>query len=178
MRIQWTWLPLQPTAEGTEWTERPLEFSSHSFNNTEIRYWHLEKGLLSLVRAVKQAEQIRREQNVTFGEHFWLLGVVLKGTSPHAGIAQKPTVCKWYAYLEGINEIMPVTEGRIKVSKLQKDIDCTPLFQPAPSPPWFKRYPHWKRTVTSRDYGLLKHHFTDKTMNAIIKHWGWWQGKG
>lgn len=32
-----------------------------------------------------------------------------KGTAPPAGIAQKPAVRKWYAYLEDINEIMPIT---------------------------------------------------------------------
>lgn len=111
---------------GTERLERPLKFTSYSFSDTEKRYSDLEKGLLSLVQAVKQKEQIWRNQNVII--HFHLLDTVRKGTIPPAGIAQKPTVCKWYAYLEGINEIMPITEGNTKISKLQKDIDSTLLF--------------------------------------------------
>lgn len=154
-----------------------IKFSFHSFNNTEIKYLDLEKSLLSLVQAVKQAEQIRREQNVTFGGHFWLLNVVLKGTAPHAGIAQKPTVCKWYTYLEGINEIMPVTESRIKVSKLQKDIDGTLLFQPAPSKPsLIQAAPLLKRDSDLKRVWFTD--FTDKTMNDTKKHWRWQQGKG
>ncbi|GAB0209671.1 pol-like protein ENS-3 [Grus japonensis] len=64
-----------------------------------------------------------------------LLRKVRKGTAPPAGIAQKPTAREWYAYLESINDIMPITEGSIKVSKLQKDIDSTLLFQTPPSKP-------------------------------------------
>ncbi|GAB0208996.1 pol-like protein ENS-3 [Grus japonensis] len=121
--------------KGPEGPERPLEFSSHSFNDTEMRYSDLEKGLLSLVRAVKKVEQIRKGQSVIIRGPFRLLDIVRKGTAPPAGIAQKPTACEWYAYLESINDIMPITEGSIKVSKLQKDIDSTLLFQTPPSKP-------------------------------------------
>ncbi|GAB0209413.1 pol-like protein ENS-3 [Grus japonensis] len=100
-----------------------------------MRYSDLEKGLLSLVRAVKRVEQIRKGQSVIIRGPFRLLDIVRKGTAPPAGIAQKPTVRKWYAYLESINDIMPITEGSIKVSKLQKDIDSTLLFQTPPSKP-------------------------------------------
>ncbi|GAB0209970.1 mitochondrial enolase superfamily member 1 [Grus japonensis] len=100
-----------------------------------MRYSDLEKGLLSLVRAVKKVEQIRKGQSVIIRGPFRLLDIVCKGTAPPAGIAQKPTVRKWYAYLEGINDIMPIMEGSIKVSKLQKDIDSTLLFQTPPSKP-------------------------------------------
>ena len=99
-----------------------MEFSSHSFNDSEKRYSDVKKGLLSLVRALKRAEQIRKEQSVIIRGPFRLLDVVRKGTEPPAGIALKPTVNKWYAYLEGINEIMPISEGSTKVSKLQKKI--------------------------------------------------------
>lgn len=61
-----------------EGLERPLEFSSHSFNNTKRRYFDLEKDLLSLVRKVKQAEQIK-EQDIIIWEPFHLLDVVNKG---------------------------------------------------------------------------------------------------
>jgi len=54
---------------------------------------------------------------------------------PPAGIAQKLTVCKWYAYLESIHDVMPITEGSTEVSKLQKDIDNTSLLQTPPSKP-------------------------------------------
>lgn len=83
-------------------TSWPLEFSSDSFNDTESRYSDLEKGLLSLVWALKRAEQIRREQSVIIRGPFSLLHIAPKGTMPPAGIAQKPTVRKRYAYLEGI----------------------------------------------------------------------------
>ncbi|GAB0208371.1 pol-like protein ENS-3 [Grus japonensis] len=121
--------------KGPEGPERPLEFSSHSFNDTEMRYSDLEKGLLSLVQAVKKVEQIRKGQSVIIRRPFRLLDIVRKGTAPPAGIAQKPTVRKWYAYLESINDIMPIMKGSIKVSKLQKDIDSTLLFQTPPGKP-------------------------------------------
>lgn len=121
--------------KGPEGPQMPLEFSSHSFNDTEMRFSDLEKGLLSLVRAVKRAEQIRREQSVIVQGPFCLLDIIHKGMVPPAGIAQKPEVRKWYAYLEGINEIMPITEGNVKVSKFQKDINCNLLFQTPPSKP-------------------------------------------
>lgn len=54
---------------------------------------------------------------------------------PPAYNAQKSTVHKWFAYLEGINEIMPVMEGNVKVSKLQKDTNSTLLLQIPPSKP-------------------------------------------
>jgi len=60
---------------------------------------------------LKRAEQIRGEQSVIIQGPFRLLDVVHKGTAPPAGIAQKPTVRKWYAYLEAINETMPISEG-------------------------------------------------------------------
>ena len=106
--------------KGPAGPERPLEFSSHSFNDTEKRYSDLEKGLLSLVRALKRAEQIRREQSVIIQGPFRLLDVVHKGTAPLAGIAQKPTVRKWYTYLEGINEIMPISQGALKFPSCKK----------------------------------------------------------
>ncbi|KAK4819789.1 hypothetical protein QYF61_011389 [Mycteria americana] len=107
--------------KGPEGPERPLEFSSHSFSDTKRRYSDLEKGLLSL--------------DVIIWGPFRLLDIVKKGTIPPADIAQKPTVRKWHAYLEGINEIMPITEGNVKISKLQKDIDSTLLFQSPPNKP-------------------------------------------
>lgn len=66
---------------------------------------------------------------------FCLLDVVHKGTAPPADIAQKPTVRKWCAYLQVINEIMPILEGSVKVSKVQKDIDGTLLFQSSQNKP-------------------------------------------
>ena len=54
---------------------------------------------------------------------------------PPAGIAQKLTVCKWYAYLESIHDVMPITEGSTEVSKLKTDVDSTLLFQTPPSKP-------------------------------------------
>lgn len=74
--------------KGPEGPERPLEFSSHSFNDNEMRFSDLEKGLLSLVRAVKRVEQIRREQSVIVQGPFCLLDIVRKGMVPPASIAQ------------------------------------------------------------------------------------------
>ncbi|GAB0208766.1 pol-like protein ENS-3 [Grus japonensis] len=90
---------------------------------------------LKFDKELKKVEQIRKGQSVIIRGPFRLLDIVRKGTAPPAGIAQKPTVRKWYAYLESINDIMPITEGSIKVSKLQKDIDSTLLFQTPPSKP-------------------------------------------
>ncbi|NXO54347.1 POL5 protein, partial [Aramus guarauna] len=121
--------------KGPEGPEKLLEFTSHSFSDTEMRYSDLEKGLLSLVRAVKQVEQIRKGQSVILQGPFRLLDIVRKGTASPAGVAQKSAVRKWYAYLESVSEIMPITESSIKLSKLQKDIENTLLFQTPPSKP-------------------------------------------
>ena len=59
------------------------------------------------------------------------------GSLKQEGIAQKPTVRKWYAYLTGVAENMQLTEGHIKVSKLQIPVntDSLALQQPLkPSP--------------------------------------------
>lgn len=66
-----------------------------------------------------------------------LLEAILKGTAPPEGVAQKPTIRKWYAYLTGVAKNMQLTEGHIKVSKLQIPVntDSLALQQPLkPSP--------------------------------------------
>ncbi|KAK4828000.1 hypothetical protein QYF61_022777, partial [Mycteria americana] len=62
---------------------------------------------------------------------------ILKGTTPPEGVAQKPTVRKWYAYLTGVAENTQLTEGHTKVSKLQMPLNTDPLalqqpFKPSP----------------------------------------------
>lgn len=121
--------------KGPEGPEKTLKYSSHAFNDTETRYSDLEKGLFSLLRVLQQAELIHRKSNIIIRGHFCLLDIVHKGTPPPLGIAKKPTVSKCYTHLEDINEIMLVNEGNIKVSKLQKDIDTSLLFQLTPSKP-------------------------------------------
>jgi len=56
-------------------------------------------GLLSLAPAVKQAEKMNQNQPAQTRGPFNLS--VLEGTAPPEGIAQKPTVRKWYGYLVG-----------------------------------------------------------------------------
>ncbi|KAK4806386.1 hypothetical protein QYF61_016236 [Mycteria americana] len=104
---------------------------------TEQRYSEWEKGLLSLVRAVKQVEKIHQGQPVQTRGPFNLLEAILKGTAPPEGVAQKPTVRKWYAYLTGVAENMQLTEGHTKLSKWQMPINTDPLalqqpFKPSP----------------------------------------------
>ncbi|KAK4807063.1 hypothetical protein QYF61_018404 [Mycteria americana] len=122
---------------GPDGPKRPLLFSSTAFKETEQRYSEWEKGLLSLVRAVKQVEKIHQGQPVQTRGPFNLLEAILKGTAPPEGVAQKPTVRKWYAYLTGVAENMQLTEGHTKVSKLQVPINTDPLalqqpFKPSP----------------------------------------------
>ncbi|KAK4811127.1 hypothetical protein QYF61_019758 [Mycteria americana] len=122
---------------GPDGPKRPLLFSSTAFKETEQRYSEWEKGLLSLVRAVKQVEKIHQGQPVETRGPFNLPEAILKGTAPPEGVAQKPTVRKWYAYLTGVAENMQLTEGHTKVSKLQVPINTDPLalqqpFKPSP----------------------------------------------
>ncbi|KAK4810669.1 hypothetical protein QYF61_007469, partial [Mycteria americana] len=122
---------------GPDGPKRPLLFSSTAFKETEQRYSEWEKGLLSLVRAVKQVEKIHQGQPVQTRGPFNLLEAILKGTAPPEGVAQKPTVRKWYAYLTGVAENMQLSEGHTKVSKLQMPINTDPLalqqpFKPSP----------------------------------------------
>ncbi|KAK4810552.1 hypothetical protein QYF61_004515, partial [Mycteria americana] len=89
------------------------------------------------VRAAKQVEKIHQGQPVQTRGPFNLLEAILKGTAPPEGVAQKPTVRKWYAYLTGVAENMQLTEGHTKVSKLQVPINTDPLvlqqpFKPSP----------------------------------------------
>jgi len=70
-------------------------------------------------------------------EPFNLLEAILKGTAPPEGVAQKPAIRKWDAYLTGVAKNMQLTEGHTKVSKLQMPINTDPsaLQQPfKPSP--------------------------------------------
>ncbi|XP_071884738.1 uncharacterized protein [Anas platyrhynchos] len=119
------------------------------------------------LRAVKQTEQLRRKQNVIVRGPFRILDVVRKGTIPPAGIAQKPTVRKWYAYLEGINEIMPITEGNTKISKLQKDIDSALLFQLPPTKP----SPIQEAPPLKEDSDLTGVWFTDASSHRENNKW-------
>ncbi|KAK4810748.1 hypothetical protein QYF61_007722 [Mycteria americana] len=85
----------------------------------------------------KQVEKIHQGQPVQDRGPFNLLEAILKGTAPPEGVAQKPTVRKWYAYLTGVAENMQLTEGHTKVSKLQMPINTDPLvlqqpFKPSP----------------------------------------------
>ena len=157
------------SGRGPEGPGSPLEFGSKSFNDTESQYSDLEKGLLSLVQAVKRVKQIRKEQSVIIWGPFRLLDTICKGTVPPAGIAQKPTVHKWYAYLESIHGIMPITEGSTKVSKLQKDIDSTSLFQTPPSKPSPVQEPLPLKETSSLE-GLW---FTDASSYRQNKEWNY-----
>jgi len=102
---------------GPDGPKRPLLFSSTTFKETEQGHSEREKGLLSLVRAVKQDEKTHQGQPVQISQPFNLLETVLKGTAPPEGIAQKPTMRKWYAYLVGVADQMQLTEGHTKISK-------------------------------------------------------------
>ncbi|PKU33329.1 solute carrier family facilitated glucose transporter member hypothetical protein [Limosa lapponica baueri] len=122
---------------------------SRSPGESETKYAWLPQGYkhspaIAHNALVKVLAEISSPQGVTIyqyiddiligGDNFedvkcTLEDLVRKGTAPPADIAQKPTLCKWYAYLEVINEIMPITEDSVKLSKFQKDIDYTLLFQ-------------------------------------------------
>lgn len=66
-----------------------------------------------------------------------MLASTKKGLAPPEGVAQTPTVQKWYAYLSGISDQMDVSEGTRKPTKLQITVttDMLSLQQPyKPSP--------------------------------------------
>jgi len=114
-------------------------------------------------------EQIRKEQSVIIPGPFRLLDTIYTGTVPPAGTAQKPTVRKWYAYLESIHDIMPITEGCTKVSKLQKDVDSTSLFQTPPSKP----SPIWEELPLTETSNLEGVWFTDASSYRRNKEWNY-----
>ena len=76
----------------------------------------MEKGLLSLIRVVKQVERIHQGQPAQTTRPLNLLQAILKGTASPQVVAQKPTVRKWYAYLTGIAEEIKLTKGHSKAS--------------------------------------------------------------
>ena len=66
---------------------------------------------------------------------FNLLDAILKGTAPLEGVAQKPTIRKWYVYLTGIAENIQLTKEHTKVSKSQMPINRHPLALQKPFKP-------------------------------------------
>ena len=102
--------------KGPQGPVRPLLFSSTSFKETEQQYSEWEKGLLLLTRAVKEAEKLCTMQDIVVQGPFLLLNLILKGSSSPEGVAQKTTICKWYAYLEGVNQLLQLGQGSVKIS--------------------------------------------------------------
>ncbi|KAK4819080.1 hypothetical protein QYF61_025339, partial [Mycteria americana] len=96
--------PAEGGMGGPQGLARPLVFSSTSFKETEQRYLEWEKGLLSLTRAVKEAERLHTSQDIIVQGPFPLLNSVLKGSPPPEGAVQKATIQKWYAYSEGVSQ--------------------------------------------------------------------------
>lgn len=92
----------------------------------------MEKGLLSLTRALKQVEKIQQGQPVIIQGPLNLLASVKKGLAPPEGIAQRLTVHKSYAYLSGVSDQMDVSEGPTKPTELQITVtlDMLALQQP------------------------------------------------
>lgn len=83
--------------KGPHRPKQPLGFSSTALKDTKRRYTDWEKGLLSLTRALKQVEKNQQQQPVKIQGPFNLLASTKKGLAPPEGIAQTPTVQKWYA---------------------------------------------------------------------------------
>ncbi|KAK4829361.1 hypothetical protein QYF61_003288 [Mycteria americana] len=81
----------------------------------------------------------------------------ISGSPPPEGVAQKATIWKWYAYLEGVSQLVPLREGLVKVSKLQQpvNLDLVLLGQPY-KPSLIKEVP--KLTTDSDTGGVW---FTD-----------------
>lgn len=80
---------LQYIPKGTEGVARPLSFLSTSFKETEQQCSKWEKGLLSLARAVKEAEGLYTSQDSVAQLS------LCQGTTPPWRVAQKATVWKW-----------------------------------------------------------------------------------
>ena len=89
--------------KGLQGLARLLLFSSTLFKETKQRYSDWEKRVLSLTRAVKEAEKLRTLQDVIVQGPFPLLNSILNGPPPPKGVAQKATVRKWYGHLEGVS---------------------------------------------------------------------------
>ena len=141
--------------------------SSTAFKKTQQRYAEWQKGLLSLVRAVKQVEEIHQGQPVQTRGPFKSLEAILKGTAPPEGVAQKPTIRKWYVYLTGVAENMQLTEGQTKVSKLQMPINTDPsaLQQPFKPSPILDALPFTEGTPTENIW------FTDASAKRVNGKW-------
>ncbi|KAK4815435.1 hypothetical protein QYF61_002650 [Mycteria americana] len=82
-----------------------------SGKEAEQGYSEWEKGLLSLTRAVKEAERLHTSQDIVIQGPFLLLNLVLKGSPSPEGVAQKATIRKRYAYLEGVKSVTAIKRG-------------------------------------------------------------------
>ena len=121
--------------KGPQGPARPLLFSSTAFKETEQRYSDWEKGVISLTRAVRAAEKLRTSQDVIVQGPFPPLNSILNGSCPPEGVAQKATVRKWYAYLEGISQLLPLKKGPVKVFKPQQPVNPEPTLSCQPYKP-------------------------------------------
>lgn len=110
-------------------------FSSTTFKETEQWYSEWEKGLLSLTWAVMEVEGLCTSQDIIMQGPFPLLNSVLKGLLLLKGVAQKATTWKWYVYLEGISQLLPLKEGSVKVSKLQQSVNPDSILLSLPCKP-------------------------------------------
>jgi len=153
------------SGRGPEGPGSPLEFGSKSFNDTESQYSDLEKGLLSLVQAVKRVKQIRKEQSVIIWGPFCLLDTICKGTVPPADIAQKPAVRKWKASMT----LCLLQRAALKRLNCKKDIDSTSLFQTPPSKPT----PIQEALPLTETSGLERVWFTDALSYRQNNEWNY-----
>ncbi|XP_074427979.1 uncharacterized protein LOC141737231 [Larus michahellis] len=112
-----------------EWTERHT--NAPELLTKELSFFQQ----LGPIHPTDPVHRERCNQNPTVWGPSRLLDVIRKGTAPPAGAAQKPTVGKRRAYLEGVNEIVPISEGGVRVSKLRKDRDGALLFRSPPNGP-------------------------------------------
>lgn len=153
--------------KGPRGPARPLLFSSTACQETELRYSDWEKGVLSLTRAIKEAEKLHTSQDVVVQGPFPLFNSILSGSPPPEGVAQKATVRKWCAYVEGVSQLLPLKEGPAKVSKLQQPINPHPaLLNQSGKPSPIKEAPEF--TTDSQREGLW---FTDASAGRIGLKW-------
>ncbi|KAK4816531.1 hypothetical protein QYF61_017732 [Mycteria americana] len=113
-------------SKGTTGTGEAFVVLLHLIQGDQTTVLRLGKGVLSLTRVVKEAEKFCTPQDVIVQDPFALFNSILYGSPPPKGVAHKATVWKWYAYLEGISQLLPFKEGLTKASRLQQPTNPDP----------------------------------------------------
>lgn len=130
--------------KGPDGPTRPIGFYSRSFKDAEKLYSTWEKALFVVSTASQEAQETTHKQPLILRGAFQVIKSVLAGTPPPDGVAQRASVCKWYAQMEPYCTISQGTEGARKNLPLQDEVTLNSTSDFSPSviqvaPPYSER---------------------------------------